>query len=330
LRFKPLAEQAIVITGASSGIGLATARAAAKQGAAVVLVARDGEGLTRAHAELRRIGGRVAAIESDVSIPEHVDRVVDFAVETFGGFDTWVNNAGVSIYGPALDVPYDDQRRLFDVNYWGTVYGSTAAVRYLSTRGGVLINIGSVVSDRAFPLQVAYSASKHAVKGFTDGLRLEVEHEGWPVAICLIKPAAIDTPFFDHARNYMARRPVAPPPVYPPEEVARAILRCAERPMRDVTVGGAGRFMTMTAAMAPRMADYYMEKVMFRAQQGEEQGPRDGNLYEPVAPHLQRGSQRHVLKSSAYTRAMLSDAARAMPVVMLGVAVALAARWVRS
>jgi short-subunit dehydrogenase len=331
MRFKSLNEQVLVITGATSGIGLATARAAVRRGAMVVLAARDGEGLTRVHAELNRATGRVGAVVADVSQPDQVDRIVSFCVETFGGFDTWINNAGVSIYGPTLDVPFDDQRQLFDINYWGVVYGSTAAVRHLSQRGGVLVNLGSIVSDRALPLQAAYCASKHAVKGFTDALRMEVEREGWPVAICLVKPAAIDTPFFDHARNYMDRRPVAPPPVYPAEEVARAILSCAERPMRDVTVGGAGRAITLGAAIAPRMTDYYMEKLMFRAQQGEEDAPRDGNLYDSTPPHLERGTQRRVLGSSAYTRAKQSSAARMLPVMALGLAAVAATRaWGRS
>lgn len=332
MRFKPLSQQVLVITGATSGIGLATARAAVRRGATVVLAARDGEGLTRTHAELNRSTGRVGAVVADVSRPDEVDRIVSFCTETFGGFDTWVNNAGVSIYGAVLDVPFEDQRQLFEINYWGVVYGSTAAVRHLADRGGVLINLGSIVSDRALPLQTAYSASKHAVKGFTDGLRMEVERERWPVAICLVKPAAIDTPFFDHARSYMDRRPVAPPPVYPAEEVARAILRCAEKPMRDVTVGGAGRAITLGAALAPRITDYYMEKLMFRAQQGEpEAGPREGNLFDPTAPHLERGTQHRVLGSSAYTRTMMSEAARLLPVMAVGLAALAATRgWRRS
>jgi NAD(P)-dependent dehydrogenase (short-subunit alcohol dehydrogenase family) len=330
MRFKPLHEQVIVITGASSGIGLATARAAVRGGAAVVLAARNGEALTRAHAELMRRGARVAAIEADVADPEQVERIGQFAVEMFGGFDTWVNNAGVSIYGPVLDVPLADQRQLFDVNYWGQVYGSTTAVRHLKGRGGVLINIGSVTSDRAFPLQVAYSASKHAVKGFTDGLRMEVEHEGWPVAICLVKPAAIDTPFFDHARHYMDRRPAAPPPVYPPEEVAGAILACAVRPMRDITVGGAARMLALGSALAPRLTDYVMERFMFDAQQADEDAGRAGNLYESASPHLQYGTERRVRAASLYTRAVLSMAGRGLPLMVLGLAAVLSARWARS
>ena len=316
----PLKEQVLVITGATSGIGLATARLAARRGARVVLVGRDTRALERVADELnQRTPGRRVALgcAADVAVPEELEHVVKAAIAEFGTFHTWVNNAGVALYGRITDVPVEDQRRLFDVNVWGVVNGARAAVQHLAGQGGVIINVGSITSDMVIPLQGAYSASKHAVKAFTNGLRLEVEQAGLPIAVCLVKPSAIDTPFFDHARNYMAYEVEAPPPLYSPEVVARAILRCAERPAREVTVGGAGRAMTLGAALAPRLTDVYMKRLMFSAQQG---APADdlnwGNLEEPAGPHLARGRQsRAPLTRSAYTRAVLSDVGRAVPVV---------------
>lgn len=323
---KPIYEQVLVITGATSGIGLATARLAVRRGARVVLVARDAQALERVASELnRRDAGsrRATSVVADVADAGQIERVVAEAEAAFGGFDTWVNNAGVSIYGRVIDVPLEDQRRLFDVNVWGLVSGSRAAVRYLSTRRGVLINIGSITSDRALPLQGTYSASKHAVKAFTDAIRMETEQAGLPIAVCLVKPSAIDTPFFDHARNYMAYEVEAPPPLYSPDVVARAILECAERPRRDVTVGGAGRAMTLGAALAPRLTDAYMKRLMFWAQQGAPvEDLQLGNLESPTGPHLAAGRQsRSPRGRSAYTRATLSDLNRALPLVAAAVAV---------
>ena len=203
---KPIREQVIVVTGASSGIGLATAREAARQGARVVLAARDETALQRIVAEIRAEGGEAVYCVADVANHQEVHAIADVALQAFGGFDTWVNNAAVSIYGRIDEVPLEDARRLFDTNYWGMVHGCHAALPHLRMHGGALINVGSIVSDRAIPLQGHYSASKHAVKGFTDALRMELEHDGAPVSVSLVKPASIDTPFTEHARNLMDAR----------------------------------------------------------------------------------------------------------------------------
>ena len=211
---KKLRDQVIVITGASSGIGLATARIAARRGARVVMLSRNEEELRRACNEIRSQGGRATYAVADVADPEAVDRAGDLAAQQFGGFDTWVNNAGVSIYGKLTDVPLEDTRRMFDTNFWGTVHGCRTAIKHLQHRGGAIINVGSIVSDRAVPLQGMYSASKHAVQGYTDALRMELEHDGVPIWVTLVKPSAINTPYVEHARNYMDKAPKLPPPVY--------------------------------------------------------------------------------------------------------------------
>jgi len=162
MKLKRLKDQTIVITGATSGIGLATARMAARAGASVVLSGRSAEALESVCEEIEAAGGKAAAVVADVSNPEDVRRLAEEAVRRFGGFDTWVNNAGVSIYGNVFDIPIEDQRKLFETNYWGVVTGSSAALQHLKGKGtgGAIINVGSVVSDRAFPLQGVYSASK--------------------------------------------------------------------------------------------------------------------------------------------------------------------------
>src|SRR3954468_18456334 len=213
LSFKPLREQVIVITGASSGIGLTTARMAASAGAKLVLAARNHEALQRLEREINASGGESCHVDADVGSGADVQRIVDAAIERFGGFDTWVNNAGVSVYGRLEEVANEDHRRLFETNFWGLVNGSLAAVAHLKSRGGALINVGSTLSDRSIPLQGMYCASKHAVKGFTDALRMEVEEEKHPIVVTLIKPAAIDTPYTEHAKNYMPVEPQNPAPV---------------------------------------------------------------------------------------------------------------------
>jgi NAD(P)-dependent dehydrogenase (short-subunit alcohol dehydrogenase family) len=216
-------------------------------------------------AQIQQRGGTARAVVADVSSPEDVERLAASAIEEFGSLDTWVNNAGVSFYGRLTEVALEDMRQLFEVNFWGMVYGARAALPRLRGSGGALINIGSIVSDRAIPLQGAYSASKHAVKGFTDALRVELEEEGAPISVTLIKPSSIDTPYFQHAKNYMEVEPKPPAPVYAPEVVANAILRAAEHPIRDITIGGGGRVLTALGTALPRLTDFYMERTMFAA-----------------------------------------------------------------
>jgi NAD(P)-dependent dehydrogenase (short-subunit alcohol dehydrogenase family) len=316
VRLKPLAEQVMVITGASSGIGLVTANLAASAGASVVLAARNERDLQKAVAGIRTGGGRAVYAVADVSVPEQVAATATKAIEAFGRIDTWVNNAAVSLYGRIMDLPIEDVRRQFDVNYWGTVYGSRAAVPYLARQGGALVNVASVLADRAIPLQGNYCASKHAIKAFTDTLRMELEAEGIPISVSLVKPGSTDTPFFQKARTYMDHEPQPVPPVHAPEVPAHAILTCATREVRDVLIGGAGKMTTLLGTLAPRLVDYYMEDHLFEDQQAPEaiQPGRPDNLYRPVADDGgPRGRYHgHVMKSSIYTTAALHPLATAL------------------
>jgi NAD(P)-dependent dehydrogenase (short-subunit alcohol dehydrogenase family) len=308
-KLKRLNEQVMVITGASSGIGLVTARMAAKRGAKLVLNARNEAALRDIVEEINASGGEATHVAGDVGSLEDVRWLAAEAVRRFGRIDTWVNNAAVSIYGRLLEVSLEDQRRLFETNYWGLVHGSVVACEHLRKHGGALIQIGSVLSDRAIPVQGAYCASKHAVKGFTDALRMELEEEGAPVSVTLIKPSAIDTPYIQHAKNYMPVEPLNPPPVYAPETVAEAILHCAEHPERDVYVGGGGKALSSLGEYAPRVTDKVMEASMFNLQQRTDTPApigRDDSLHAPSQDGRERGDYPgHVAESSLYTKASL-------------------------
>ncbi|MFP5392795.1 MAG: SDR family oxidoreductase [Gammaproteobacteria bacterium] len=306
VKLKKLSEQVIVITGATSGIGLTTARMAAAKGARLVLAARGEEALQQLADELKASGKEAIAVKADVGNPEEVKRVADAAIAHFGRIDTWVNNAGISIFGKLEDVPLDDQRRLFETNFWGVVHGSMEAVRHLRQNGGALINLGSELSDHAAPLQGAYSASKHAVKGFTDSLRMELEHDKLPVSVTLVKPAGIDTMFAVHAKNYMEEEPALPSPIYAPELVAQSILYAAEHPKRDVFVGGAAKLNSASNYHAPALTDALMSRMMFSQQKSgipADKSRRDA-LYEPVPStelRQRQGMDKHVAEHCPYT-----------------------------
>jgi len=279
---KPLDQQVIVITGASSGIGLCTAESAAKQGAKVVLAARSGETLDDAVRRITAAGGEAVAFTCDVADREQVKRLADQAIARFGRIDTWVNNAGLAIYGRLDEVSEEDSRRLFDINFWGVVNGSLAALPYLKRYGGALINVGSEVSEAVVPILGMYSASKHAVKGFTDALRLEAERvDKAPVSITLIQPTAVDTPFDEHAKNYMEKEAKLPTPMIDPQQVADAILGAAVKPERDVKVGMMAKVNTFVAKNLPSIGDRMAAKQVKNLQRDEPVQEPEGTLYVP-------------------------------------------------
>jgi short-subunit dehydrogenase len=324
---KPLSEQTIVITGASSGIGLATARMAAERGARVMLVARREVSLAEIASDLRKNGAHVAHFAADVADEEAMKRVARNAEVVFGGIDTWVNDAAASVYGKITDVPVEDMRRVFETDYWGTVLCSRIAVEHMRERGGTLINIGSILSERSAALQATYSAAKHAIKGFCDALRVELDDDAARINVTLVKPAAIATPYAEHAARYVDHEPKHPGVPYAPEVVAEAILHCAEHPVREITVGGQGKLMTVLASLAPTFFDRLVAPRVMKAQLDEAPAvPGDLRaLHAPMAdpPRVHGHHEGHVMKSSIYTKLALS------PVPRIAVGLALGAVFFR-
>ena len=328
VNLKKLNEQVIVITGASSGIGLVTARMAAKEGAKLVLASRSEEALSQLCAEITQNGGQAIYVVADVSQQDDVRQIAQAAQAKFGGYDTWVNNAGVSIYGKLEQVPVEDMRKLFETNFWGLVYGSLEAAKQLKTKGGAIINVGSILSDVTAILQTIYSASKHAVKGFNDGLRMELEMDGAPVSVTLIQPSSIDTPYTVHAKNYLDREAKHGPPAYAPETVARAILHAAVTPERDIVVGGGGRAFIGMQRWTPTLFDQYMEKA-FAKQEHADDTPRplgQNGLDRAAGDLRERGNYPgYTRETSFYTAAVTTGSPALRTALLAGAGVALAA-----
>jgi short-subunit dehydrogenase len=282
---RPLREQIVVVTGASSGIGRATAVGLGERGASVVLAARNRQALEEAAAETERAGGHALAVPTDVAEWEQVRDLARAAVARFGRIDTWVNNAAISSYGTVEQMDVDEIHRMVQVNLMGQIHGMKAALSQMRSQGsGTIINVASALAERSVPLQAAYCATKHAVKGFTESLRLELEGDGVPVDVVLVMPSSINTPLFRHARSKIGVKPMPIPPVYEPRVVAEAIARLAERPQRQAVVGGAGKAMVIGQRLSPNLLDRYMLWRRQMVTQQMTQEPDDGvdNFDQPV------------------------------------------------
>lgn len=320
---RPIAEQVIVITGASSGIGRATALDAARHGAKVVLAARGAEALETVRQEIDGLGAQAIAVPTDVAVAAEVETLAQTAVERFGRIDTWVNDAAVTIYGEFLEIAPEEFQRVLDTNVMGVVHGCRAALQRMRQQdgGGTIVNIASGLADRSVPLQTAYCASKHAVRGFSEALRVELEHAGIPVRVAVIKPASIDTPFFAHARSKMGVEPRPVPPVYDPSLVAGAILHAATHDVRELSVGGASAAMSTLEKISPRLLDLQLKVVGYPAQQTDQPAHNgDDNLDRgSPGPGAIRGGWNG-RRLSAYTWYKLHP--RARPALLGGAAVA--------
>jgi NAD(P)-dependent dehydrogenase (short-subunit alcohol dehydrogenase family) len=301
---KPIAEQTIVITGASRGIGRETAVRCGKLGARVVLAARDAQALDDAAALIRAEGGRALVVPTDVSKLDDVERLASRAVDVFGGINTWVNNAAVSLYGRFEEIPLEDFRRVVDVNFFGQVHGCRVALPHLKRQGGALICVGSALSDRAIPLQSGYCASKHALKALVESLRVEMAMSGDDerVQVTLLKPASFNTPLFDNARTFLGYRPKPVFPVYAPGVCADAIIHCAEHREREMAVGGGAALLTTLESFAGPVLDRYFA-LQPKAQQTSDPKSADApnNLREPLADTRAVHGQHAERPFSVYT-----------------------------
>jgi NAD(P)-dependent dehydrogenase (short-subunit alcohol dehydrogenase family) len=256
---KPLSEQCVVIVGASSGIGRAAALEFAARGASVVVAARTVSALDSLVEEISAKGGTALAVPTDVADPTQVRTLGDTAEARFGHIDTWVNAAAVAVWGRVEDISDEEFDRVMRVNFLGQVHGVHVALPALRRAGdGVIIGIASVEGIRAVPLHGPYTASKWALRGLYDSLRMELAQEGSPIAVTTILPASIDTPFFEHSRSKLGSMPKPPPPLYAPELVAEAIVHAAEHPSREVPVGGSAVGFYMGQRMSPALTDAVM------------------------------------------------------------------------
>lgn len=331
---KPLSEQVILLTGATSGIGLATARRLHGEGASLILVARGAEDLDALAGELGR--DRALPHAADVADEGALRAAARAGLDRWGRIDTWINDAGVAIYGTVEEVPLDDQRRLFETNYWGALHGMLEAVRL--HRAGLcdkIVTVGSQLSDRAMILQGPYSASKHALKAVTDAIRMECEEAGLNLSVTLIKPGSVDTPYMEHARTYLdAPGAMNPPRAYAPEVVADAIAFACTHDARDLDVGGAGWLTAKAGRVAPRLTDLGME-MMGRFLQTSDHAPRPGmrdNLHGTARGLSERSNQPGPppRAASTFLAAQKNPAAAAVLMGLSIVAVGMLARTAKA
>ncbi len=280
---RAIEDSVVVITGASSGIGRATAHALAERGASVVLAARSEQSLREVAQECEAAGGQALVVPTDVGDQEAVQELARQAADHFGRIDVWVNNAGVMVYGYFEQIPDETYRQVIETNLFGQIYGARAVLPYFREQegGGVLINMSSLWGRMFSPYVSAYTTSKFGVRTFSESLREALASEE-DVEVCTILPASVDTPIFRHAGNYSgyAAKPV--PPVADPERVVKAILRCIEHPKREVTVGQIGHLEAVVQEVMPgpfnRLAPYVMNRAAFGSEPSEV-GP--GNVFEP-------------------------------------------------
>lgn len=275
----------VVVTGASAGVGRATAHTFASRGAQVGLIARGTQGLQAAAAEVEKCGGKALALSADMADPDAVEAAAQRVEEVFGPIDIWVNCAMATIFAPFHRISPDEYRRATEVTYLGFVYGTMAALKRMRPRNrGTIVQVGSALSYRAIPLQSAYCGAKFAIRGFTDSLRTELMHDGVDVRLVMVQMPALNTPQFDWARNKMSRRPQPVPPIFQPEIAAEAILYAVYSRRREVWVGGSSVRAIAANKMFPGLLDRYLARRGYSAQLADEAADpnQPDNLFDPV------------------------------------------------
>ncbi len=323
LQLKPLSEQVVVVLGGASGIGRETALRLAERGAAVVVGARSEPALATLVDEITATGGQAVAVSCDVTRIDEVERVAEVAIESFGRIDTWVNVAATSVYAPFEETPLDEFRRVIDVNLMGYVHGARVALPHLRRTGGALIFISSVEGIVSLPLHSAYAASKHAIDGLVDAIRRELMAEGAPVSVTTIRPASINTPFFNNARSRIGVKPKGAPPIYEPGVVADCVLHAATHPVRDLYAGGAGKVLALNQMVAPGLLDRALARFGIPLQRTDEPASNRDGLDAPrddefrVEGDFSNEARRFSLYSWLETHPMVS---RSLGVATIGMA----------
>ncbi|MBT2521886.1 SDR family oxidoreductase [Arthrobacter sp. ISL-28] len=316
--------QVIVITGASSGIGRETALEFGRRGGHVVAAARNREALETLAAEIHRIGGEALPVVTDVSDFAQMAALARQAVERFGRIDIWVNNAAVSTYGTVEQMEAEEIHRVVEVNLMGQIYGVKAALPYLRESGGTIINVSSALAERAIPLQAAYCAAKHGIVGFGEALRLELRADGSRIRVVDVLPSSINTPLFTHARSKIGVKPKPVGRIYEPSVVAEAVVMAAQRPVREVYAGFAGRMLTIGQRISPRLTDWYLSGPGDAVGGQRTSHPDEGtdNLFSSsTGPGSTTGDFGERSKStSVYTRLVAPHPASVRAAVMAGVA----------
>jgi NAD(P)-dependent dehydrogenase (short-subunit alcohol dehydrogenase family) len=284
-RSKMNKSEVVVITGASAGVGRATARAFAQRGAKIGLLARGRDGLEGARREIERAGGKALVLPTDVASPEQVEAAAQAVEENFGPIDIWINNAMVSVFSPIKEMTPEEFKRVTDVTYLGAVYGTLSALRRMLPRNrGIIVQVGSALAYRGIPLQAAYCGAKHAMQGFVDSLRSELLHDQSRVRVTMVQLPALNTPQFSWVKSRLPRKPQPVPPIFQPEVAADAIVWAAFHERPELYVGWPTVKAIVGNKIAPRFADWYLSRQGYEAQQTDEpvDPGRVDNLWEPV------------------------------------------------
>jgi NAD(P)-dependent dehydrogenase (short-subunit alcohol dehydrogenase family) len=284
VRKKPIHEQVIVVTGASSGVGRAIARAAGERGAKVVVAARGRDGLDAAVAEIERAGSEALAVQTDVSDREQNEELVRRALERFGRIDTFVANAIVTVYAEAEHLEPEELRRVVDVNFLGVAYGFWAALAALKESRGTFLHVSSALAYRGIPLQAAYCSTKAAARAFLESARVELQKHDTGVDVSLVLPGAINTPQFDRDRQKIGKQPQPVPPIYQPEPYANAVLHCAENPIRELPVTWGAQKLLWGQKLSPHAGDWVLRRSGWKNQHTDEDKPvgSPDNLFETL------------------------------------------------
>jgi NAD(P)-dependent dehydrogenase (short-subunit alcohol dehydrogenase family) len=277
--------EVVVITGASAGVGRATARAFARRGAYIGLLARGRDGLEGARRDVEELGGRALVIPTDVANADEVELAAEAVESGFGPIDIWINNAMVSVFSPVKVMKPEEYKRVTEVTYLGYVYGTLAALKRMLPRDrGCVVQVGSALAYRGIPLQSAYCAAKHAIQGFTESLRCELMHDKSSVRVTMVQLPAMNTPQFSWVKSRLPRKPQPVPPIYQPEVGAEAVFFAAHNDRREMYVGYPTVAAIIGDKVAPSLADWYLARNGYDAQQTSEpiEFDRRDNLWKPV------------------------------------------------